>query len=381
MSGTRVFIAIAAAFVLALGYVVWRPFDGVPNGVQAVDSHIAGFEEVGADAGRGNLIALQPWMVPGDYSNVETLFAKLDGYFAQAKAKGWLNQKSIVVLPEYIGSWLAAADERAGVYREAGIRPAMTMMALAHPAAFLRRYLSAPAVADKAKWALFTLKSENMARDYQSVFGKLAKKYGVTIVAGSIVLPEPRLIDGRLEVKPGGTLYNVSALFTPDGGIAAPLIIKAYPIDEEKTFTVAGKPNDIPVFATPAGRLAVLICADSWYQPPYRRIAQLHAELLAIPSYSSEDDSWAQRWTGYNGAPTPADVDRSDIGKISEGGAWLKYSMGGKAAAANINAGVNVFLRGRLWDMGADGTTIYFQSGKIARVPDRHGAVLTNEWL
>ena len=383
MNGRRVFIAIAlaAALVVALGFVLWRPFGEVPQGIQSVDTRIAGFEEAGSDSGRGNLLAVQPWMVPGDYSNAETLFAKLDGYLAQAKAKGWLNSKTIVVLPEYTGTWLVAADERAAVYRGGAIGPAMTAMALSHPGAFLRRYVSAPAVAGKAKWALFTLKSETMARDYQAVFGKLARKYGVTLVAGSIVLPQPRLMEGRLEVKAGGTLYNVSALFGPDGKIAPPLIIKAYPIDEENAFTAAGNPNGIPVFATPAGRLAVLICADSWYAPPYRRIAELHAELLAIPSYSSGDRAWAARWTGYNGAPTPADVARGDIGKLTEGQAWLKYSMGGKAAAANIRAGVNVFLRGHLWDMGSDGSTITFRNGVVARVPERQGAVLTNEWL
>ncbi len=371
--------SIGVAVAVALGYGLWRCANAPLKGVQPVDAHIAGFDVIGTDAGRGNFVAIQPWMMPGDYANTETLFAKLDGYFAAAKAKGWLNAKTLVVLPEYIGTWLAAAG--AGAYRDKHVGPAMTALALSHPLSFLHWYLSAPAISDKTEWALFTLKSQSMARDYQNIFGKLAKKYGVTLVAGSIVLPEPHIANGLIAVRPGGRLYNVSALFAADGKVVTPLVVKAYPIAEEQEFLAAGRVEDIPVFDTPAGRLAVLICADSWYPPSYRRIAEEHARLLAIPSYSTVDNSWAAPWPGYDGAPAPADVDRRDIKTITLGEAWLKYSMGGRAAAAGIEAGVNVFLRGKLWNLGTDGDTISFHDGKASRAPERHGAVLLNQWL
>lgn len=377
-------VAIVAAGVgvaLVFGYGFWRLASAPLEGVQPVDTRIAAFETAGSDKGRGNLLAVQPWMVPSDYANAGTLFAKFDGYFATAKRKGWLNPKTIVVLPEYTGTWLAAADERASVYRDTATGPAMTAIALSHPIAFLHWYFAAPAAADKAKWALFTLKSEHMARDYQAVFGKLARNYGVTIVAGSIVLPEPHVANGRLETIPGGTLYNVSALFAADGKIVTPLVVKAFPIVEEQAFLGAGHVHDIPVFATPAGRLAVLVCADSWYPETYRRIAEEHAELLAIPSYSTEDNSWSAPWPGYDGAPSPRDVSRSDVGKISLRDAWLKYSMGGRAAAAKIGTGVNVFLRGELWDLGTDGETISFRDRQVSHTPDQRAAVLVNQWL
>ncbi|MDE2135293.1 MAG: carbon-nitrogen hydrolase [Alphaproteobacteria bacterium] len=372
---------IGVAVAVALGYGFWRYANAPLKGIQPVDAHVAAFDAIGMDAGRGNFVAIQPWMMPGDYANTETLFAKLDGYFAAAKTKGWLNAKTIVVLPEYIGTWLAAADEGASAYRGKHVGPAMAALALSHPLSFLHWYFSAPAVSDKAEWALFTLKSESMARDYQSIFGRLAKKYGVTLVAGSIVLPEPHIANGRIAVRPGGRLYNVSALFAADGKVVTPLVVKAYPIAEEQEFLAAGRVEDIPVFDTPTGRLAVLICADSWYPLSYRRIAEEHAQLLAIPSYSTVDNSWAAPWPGYDGAPAPADVDRRDIKTITLGEAWLKYSMGGRAAAAGIEAGVNVFLRGKFWDLGTDGDTISFRGGNASRVPERHGAVLLNQWL
>ncbi len=66
---------------------------------------------------------------------------------------------------------------------------------------------------------------------------------------------------------------------------------------------------------------------------------------------------------------------------ITLGDAWLKYSMGGRAGAAGIQAGINVFLRGTLWDLGTDGDTISYRDGKASHVPDRHGAILVNQWL
>ena len=379
---TAFFAALmGVAIAVALGYGLWRCADRPLTGLQAADTRIAAYDVIGTDAGRGNFLAVQPWMVPGDYANTETLFAKLDRYFAAAKAKGWLNAKTIVVLPEYIGTWLAASDEPASVYNAVHAGPAMATLALAHPLGFLHWYLSAPAVADKAEWTLFTLKSEIMARDYQSLFAALAKKYGVMLVAGSTVLPEPRLVNGRIAVTPGGKLYNVSALFAPDGTIKGPLVFKAYPIAEEQAFLASGKISDIPAFDTPDGKLVVLICADSWYPPVYRHIAQLHAQLLAIPSYSTVDNSWAAPWLGYDGQPAPSDVNLHDIGRITLGDAWLKYSMGGRAGAAGIQSGINVFLRGKLWDLGTDGDTISYRDGKASHVTDRHGAILVNQWL
>ena len=383
MNSRKVVLAtlIGAALALTLGYLCWWHPNAAPKGLQAFDSHIADFEVVGSDAGRGNFVAIQPWMVPSDYTNAETLSAKLDSYFAAAKAKGWFNSKTIVVLPEMIGTWLAASGERATVYRDAKVNAAMTTVVMSHLIPFVRWYAAAPDVRDKGKWALFTLKSEEMARDYQTIFGGLARKYGVTLVAGSIVLPKPHLEGGQLRVEPGRDLYNTSALFGPDGRIIGPLVIKAFPIAEENVFLKAGKVSDIPVFDTPAGRLAVLICADSWYPPSYRHIADAHAQLLAIPSYSTVDNTFVAPWTGYDGAPAPADVDPSDVGKITLGQAWLKYSMGGRAGTAGITSGVNVFLRGKLWDLGADGQTIYFRNGSAAHVPERKGAILLTQWF
>jgi hypothetical protein len=176
-------------------------------------------------------------------------------------------------------------------------------------------------------------------------------------------------------------LFNVSAVFDTAGHVIPPLVVKVFPILDEQVFISSGRVDSLPVFDTAAGKLGVLICADAWYPPNYAALHRAGAALLAVPSFSSGDGMWATRWGGYNGGPQPADVDLHDIGKITEGDAWMKYAMPGRAHAAGIEAGLNVFLRGALWDLGSDGATIRVSGAESGHGEMNKGAVLTNLWL
>jgi predicted amidohydrolase len=292
-----------------------------------------------------------------------------------------LSAGTIAVFPEYTGTWLVASGEKESAISSTTLTSAMTTVALTHLPEFSYYLATAPSMQDAAKWALFSVKATGMARDYQTVFGELSRRFGIHIVAGSIVLPDPQVVNGQLVVRPGGSMVNVSAVFGPDGTIVPPLVVKAFPIDEEQAFTTAGHAQELPVFNTPAGKLAVLICADSWFPEAYVHARRLGATLIAVPSFSSGDGIWQTPWAGYNGAPTASDVDRTDIGRITEGQAWLKYAMAGRAPAQGMAHGVNVFLRGTLWDLGSDGATVALQNGKalVGRVTSQ--AALTNLWL
>ena len=365
--------------IAAIVWVVWA-HTGRAAGMKP-DVTPAQTAELGQDAGNGNLLAVQPWVTPRDYANADALADKFGGYLAQAKAKGWLNASTIAVFPEYSGTWLVASGEKQSALDAPTIESAMTTVALTHLPKFVYRLATAPQVDDPVRWALFTVKSQRMAQDYEAVFGSLARQYGIRIVAGSIVLPAPNLVDGKLVVQPGGAMRNVSALFGPDGKIIGPLIVKSRPIDEEKTFSGAGATQDIPVFDTPAGKLGVLVCADSWYPAAYANLQAQGAQLIAVPSYSSGSAVWQSTWMGYNGAPTEPDVDQADLGQLTEGQAWLKYAMAGRAPKAGVQQGVNVFLRGDLWDLGSDGATIALQDGQAKVGNIQAQAVLTNLWL
>ena len=73
------------------------------------DLSVPKLHQLGNDQGRGNLLGIEPYMIPQDYASRESFFKKLNKYLIAAQREKWLNEKTIVVFPEYTGSWLALA--------------------------------------------------------------------------------------------------------------------------------------------------------------------------------------------------------------------------------------------------------------------------------
>ena len=352
---------IIGTLLVVLLYFVsmrWLNGDGLPTQSET-SATVRIIEQINTNQGRGNLLGIQPWMTPEDYRDELHFRQKLHTYLQTAKDSGLIvPQKTIVVLPEYLGTWLVAANEPGRVYSVQTVQDALTTMVLSSPLKFWTAYQSAPdSVTDKTKYAVFAMKAPQMAEAYQTTFTRLAAEFNVTIVAGSILLQNPSVQNGKLTVA-NGPLYNVSALFRPNGQLDAQLIKKVYPITDEQPFVCPANPANVPVFDTPVGKLGVLVCADSWNSSVYQTLKQKGATLLAVPSYSAGDGIWNTSWGGYSGTKTP-DAARKDVGKLTEGQAWLRYAMAGRAQPeAGISNGMNVFLRGKLWDLGSDGGTI-----------------------
>ncbi len=335
--------------------------------------------ESGRDAGRGNLLGIQPYMVAADYASEEAFFEKIDGYLEAVSQKGWLNPRTIAVLPEYLASWLVILGEKAQVHQAKTIQQAMRPIVLHNLRPFLQDLFSARE-RNKVNASLFRIKAAHMAQAYQAVFSKLAEKYGVTIVGGSILLPSPSIQEGV--ITPGqGALYNVSAVFSPDGQVHPALSVKAFPIATELPFVASGSTGNLPVFETPAGKLGVLVCANSFYPQAYERMKSLQADLLAVPSFSMGKGLWNQPWGDYSGAEAPADVDPADAGVLTEGEAWHKYALLGRIASAGVKYGVNVFLHGELWDLEAENSPSLLVNGQTWAESTATRAALLNLWL
>lgn len=343
------------------------------------DLHLSGVYSYGVDGGRGNLIGIQPWMVPADYTSPHQLRGKLAAYLDLARGRGWLSERTIVVFPEYIGSWLVASGERRSVYTAPTIARAMIPLILDNVWAFVRAWRVARAP-DRLRAALFQMKGAAMAAAYDEVFSNLARAYRVTLVAGSIVLPAPRIEGGRI-MAGRGPLRNIAAVYRPDGTLHASLVNKAYPVSDELRFLEAAPVADLPVFETPAGWLGVLICADAWYPGAWERLRAQGAEIAAVPSYVGHDNSWTEPWGGYDGAPPPPDVMASDVGRLTLGEAWVRYATIGRGRRAGIRQGMTVCLRGELWDLGTAGTTTVFQGEQSWVTPRATGAAIVTLWL
>lgn len=335
--------------------------------------------EQGWDSGRGNLLGIQPFMVPDDYGDETAFFARLMGYFEAAAERGWLGSRTVVVLPEYLGTWLVVAGEAAAVFSARTVPAAMRLLVLRHIGRMIPAMLRSSA-RDRVTAGIFQVKAANMARIYQSIFSRLARQYGVTIVAGSILLPNPTVRDGQ--ITPGcGPLYNTSFIFYSNGLVDPQPVRKVYPTADELPFVAPGRVEDLPVWDTPAGRLGVLICADAWYPAVYERLRAQSVSLLVVPSTASHGKTWEAPWRGYSGWPAPADVDPLDLSRLTEHQAWVKYGMAGRIAASGAAAGLNVFLYGDLWDLDFTSGQWRLSQGQTQIEGSCRGPALINLWL
>ncbi len=368
--------------VSVLLYNIWI-LAGVPERSATLTKTVVAKDAVinfGVDAGKGNIVGIQPYLIALNYATINTFKESMRVYLEAAKEQGLLNEKTVVVFPEYIGTWLIAYEEKESLYSKATIEDAMTAMVSTNIFKFSFNYFTAPKLTEQKKYAALAMKGKQAGIIYQDVFSELAKTYKVTIQAGSMVLPNPSVsADGKLIIKKG-PLYNVAAVFNADGKIASPLVKKIYPTQNEQGFTNTGDESQTPIFNSPAGKLGVLICADSWYPAAYKNITN-DVKMIVVPSLGETDSIWNAPWKGYNGFKAPADVDITDYGKITEGAAWQKYSMGTRAVKAGVHYGMNVFFAGKIWDLQSEGRILILNNDSLTVLPPASTGRIVNLWL
>jgi hypothetical protein len=375
----RRLLQFVALFLVAITlYAIWAYTGRQYNTTQTYAGKIE-MEEFSTDSGRGNIVSIQPFMYPGDYASEKTFYEALNLYVHHAALAGWLHKNTVVSFPEYLGTWLVVAGEKRSVFAAKTVHDAMNQIVLSNPFRFLAKYYTGNAN-NKAAQAIFRMKAEKMAYIYNQVFSTLAKQYGVTIVAGSIVLPCPEIKDGSLRVK-DGKLYNVSVIYKADGTAEENIIKKAYPVADELPFTCASDAGNLPLYNTPAGKMAVLICADSWYAGCYKKSVDEHADFVIVPSYVEGNGAFKHPWPGYSGFDNPADVDKSDIGKISILDGWVRYALPARMKQAGLQNGIITFLHGQFWELGSDTHFVMVSHGEsIVKQPTADASVV-NLWL
>jgi len=345
------------------------------------DLSLPNLHQLGRDRGRGNLLGIEPYMIPQDYASKESFFSKLNGYLLAAQRKDYLNDKTIVLFPEYIGSWLVLAGESEKIFQASTLESAERAMVFRHPLKFIAYLLTSTEKA-RAEAAFFRMKAHQMKEIYQDTFSQLARDHSVTIIAGSIVLPAPH-ISSRQLILNKGPLFNASLIYRPDGTPHQQVVCKAFPTAQELPFITPAAANGITSFDTPAGRLGVLICADSWFPKVYVSLKEQAIDLLAVPSYDVFGmQRWKQPWHGYDGWQAPMDVDLNDIEKITEAQAWSKYSLAGRIRSSGATYGMNIFLRGRLWeqDLGGFPATLVRHDDVFVEEQTQKAAILSL-WL
>ncbi|AZE90011.1 carbon-nitrogen hydrolase family protein [Pseudomonas orientalis] len=371
-----VFTVTMALVASLAAYLVWTQERPVAHYLSDLRITLAVNE--GQPAERGNLLGIQPELFPADYQSLERLHLKLSAYLQKAREQGLINDKTVVVLPEHVGTWLMLTGEKNELYQATHLKDAMNWLSISNPLQFLRAWISATGD-NRMDDAYLRMKAPGMARDYQVLFGGLAKEFGVTLVAGSIALPNPSVTLGQLQVG-HGALYNVSVVFAADGLPLGQPQRQLYPIYDERGFIEPGDENIVSVVDTPAGRLGVLIGSDSWYPDNYRKLNEQGAHLIAVPAYVTGRDTWDRPWRGFKSVSTPSEVSLKPE-ETSEGEAWRRLTLIGQPPISQATAGMSVFLRGQFWDLGSAGQSFLSRNGQLFADGDARGARLLNIWL
>ncbi len=362
--------------IFIVGWIVWTYTGRSPERKEPYAA-IRIIERVGNDSVCGrNVVGIQPYMIPEDYLSYESFFAKMDAYFAEAKKAGYFRSNTVVLLPEYVGTWLIIAGEKESVAQAETVTGAMTLMVLSNPLKTLRFIFYHREEQDRMAAALFRMKAQAMASIYAATFTQLSKAYGVTINAGSIVLPGAVGNGAQIVVSEKEPLYNTSFIFHPFGIVDGQVIRKSFPISSELPFVTPAPIDELNLFELPIGKTALLVCADSWYPESYARVKELGAEVILVNSYCAGDDAMDKLWRGYDGGSLPPDVDQAHIGTLTEYDAWVSYALPGRLSSSGATVGANIFLRGQLWDLGTDGQPFFVKNGQLVPVtPTEEGGI------
>ncbi|MBA1274577.1 carbon-nitrogen hydrolase [Stutzerimonas azotifigens] len=266
-----------------------------------------------------NLLGVETHLMPADYQSRERLHLKFATYLEQARQAGMLGPQTVVVLPEHVGTGLFALGEKAEVQQARTLRDAMQLMAMSNPFHYLGALLANEGD-DRRTDAVLRMKASQMAEAYQSIFGQLAAEFGVTLVAGSVVLPEPRLENRRLSVG-DGPLRQVSLVFDPSGQPLDGLWHKRSVSRYERRYSDASDQAQPAPVDTPAGRLQVALGCDAYAGVDER------TEVLAIPG------AVVIETCGHGAHPLPQELPQVAVATL--GLPWNLLGSPRRAAAHN----------------------------------------------
>ncbi len=335
-----IFIAALAAALTTYG--LWTTKRPAGHYLSDLRSMVA--VNQGTPGERGNLLGIEPLLFATDYQNPQRLQRKLGAYLQQAREQHLLNEKTIVVLPEHIGTWLLLGGEKDELYQAANQAQALNWLAASNPVAFARAFVGAQGPG-RLQDSYLRMKAAGVAADYQQLFGGLAREFGVTLVAGSVVLPEPSVRNGVLVVG-SGALYNSALVFGRDG----------LPIGQPQRQARPGaEAQPLQVFPTPAGPLGLLLGNASTELQNYRQLDAQGVKLVAAPVAFTG----LAPWQGAGLAP-----------------AQLAPLLGQQGTAS-----VSVFSHGQFWEQRLGGISVIRQGAQAFTAPSAPVARLLNLWL
>jgi len=115
-----------------------------------------------------------------------------------------------------------------------------------------------------------------------------------------------------------------------------------------------GKPDDINVIETEFGRIAFLICADTFSDVHFERIKQLKPDFMIVPyGWAAKPQEWPEHAKELEKIVTKrakelgCDVVGTDLVGVMSAGPWKGYTYGGASVAISGAGAVITKLRDR----------------------------------
>ncbi|WP_339703936.1 carbon-nitrogen hydrolase family protein [Algoriphagus aquimarinus] len=321
-----------------------------------------------------NIIGIQPVMDVSDYFNQTTFKDKVRQYLVSVTRKSLIQKNSIIVYPESIGTWLFLLGEKHNIIEKPSFLEARKTLVYSNSFDYMLGYVKTSDEKDKELSAIFRMKAKSMLSAYYETFSDLSKETSAYIVAGSIVLPEPRVVDGKIYIKLNGPLYNASFIFGPDGLVIGNPILKAFLNESEAQYITAGNPQDVQIFDLPFGKTAVMLGTDNMHPESYENLIKDEAEILLSPSFYSSDNKMSnikpstdslKILQAANNLVISAASTRYDVNKF--------LSL---LESTSVQVALGVSMHGELWDLNNPSPPLAILKGdSLPLTPSDQGAV------
>jgi predicted amidohydrolase len=296
------------------------------------------------------LVAVQPAWRAEDYATTEAFAARVLDLTLRAVAGA--PGPALVAFPELWALPLLATVGGAATSLPDGLFAAVRTLLRRHGGRW-----TATAARGRWSWARAAYADLGVPayEAWTSAFAAAARASGATIVAGSGFFPTVAFeaARGLHVVDPRPT--NLALAFAASGAVVARGSKVELTVGLERRVGLArGRVEDLPVVATPVGRVAIAVCLDGWYHHVLERLDGLGAQVLVQPS--ANDADWNRPWP-----PDP---------RLRERDAWLRLGLrAGLAGRAHLRYGVNPMLVGGLAPLAPRGrsTVVARRDGTYAR--------------
>lgn len=160
-----------------------------------------------------NIIILQPYMKLYQYATSDIFYNKMD-YLMQNIQPFIKKDKTVIIFPKDTGNWLFTTNENFKIHLSDNEVIGVFRFIIKHPFLFIKYYFTNELNLNKT---LIQIKMNDMFEIYTNTFSKLAKKYNVMIVSGTIHLKKPIIKNNLLFLNENTDIEEFSFIFSSEG--------------------------------------------------------------------------------------------------------------------------------------------------------------------